>query len=189
MRDTNYRPQVIEFDFAHDNSIVPGNLGTFENAEDAAKYLSGSFVVFNQPITVNRVMDFVEKSEIRKEYNELLENKLPIYERDLSTATSEYNDAKKKKDNCTELVNFTITEARSLATEVKRGVVEVHLDELFTYRMPYRGRYYYYTYIDKSLKLCAIKDIPEQEKNDIWNAMASNDRFIDENFRQKDEQK
>lgn len=133
-------------------------------------------------------MDFKEKTDIRREYNELLETKLPIYERDLSVATQEFNEAKRKMGNCQELVNATLTEARALATEVKRGIVEMHLDDLFTYRLPYKGRYYYYTFIDKALRLCAIRDIPDHEKQEIWNAMASNDQFIDDNYPRQNEQ-
>lgn len=188
MRDLNYRPSVIEFDFAHDNSVMPSDLGSFENAEEAIKFLSGSFVVFNTGLIVNRFMDHKEKTEIRKEYNELLENDLPKFERELSTAMSEFNEAKRKKDDCQEMVNATMNEARGLALEVKRGTVEIRLDDLFTYRLPYKGRYYYYTYMDKQLKLCAIRDIPEYEKNDIFNAMSQNDKMVDDNFNHKDDE-
>jgi hypothetical protein len=182
MRDENYRPAVIEFDVAHDGSNVPETLGEFETAEEAAKFLGKNFTSINQALTVSRHMDQREKIDIRKEYNELLENKLPIYEKELSQVTQEFNEAKKKVTNSTEMVNATITEARSLAGEVKRGLVEMRLDDLFTSRLPYHGRYYYFTYMDKQLKLCAIKDIPEHEKGEIWNAMAQNEEMIDTNF-------
>jgi hypothetical protein len=182
MRDENYRPSVIEFDVAHDGSNVPESFGEFPTAEDAARFLGKDFTAINQAITVARHMDFKEKMEIRKEYSEILENKLPIYEKELSAATSEFNDAKRKLSDATEMVNATVSEAKSMAKEVKRGLVDMRLDDLFTSRIPYRGRYYFFTYIDKQLKLCAIKDIPEHEKSDIWNAMAANDEFIDNNW-------
>lgn len=182
MRDENYRPAVVEFDVAHDGSNVPETFGAFETAEEASKFLGKNFMSINQALTVSRHMDQKEKIELRREYNELLENKLPIYEKELSQVTQEFNEAKKKVSNATEMVNATITEARSLAYEVKRGLVEIKLDDMFTSRIPYRGRYYFFTYMDKQLKLCAIRDIPEHEKTDIWNAMASNDEAIDTNF-------
>ena len=188
MKDENYRPQIIEFDFAHDGSVMPENLGSYDTAEAAQKFFSGSFVVFNTPITVNRYMDHKEKTELRREYNELLENDLPKFEKELSAATSAFNEAKRIKDNCQEMVNATMNEARSLALEVRRGTIEIRLDDLFTYRLPYRGRYYYYTYIDKQLKLCAIRDIPDYEKNDIYNAMSQNDKMVDDNFSKKNEE-
>lgn len=180
--DENYRPVHIEFDVAHDGSNMPLTLGEFATADEAAKFMGGSFTSINQSLTVSRFLDQKEKSDIRKVVNDLLENKLPVYERDLSTATAQFNEAKKKVNTCQEMVNATITEARSLAFEVKRGLKDMRLDDIHTSRVPYRGRYYFYTYMDKELKLCAIKDIPEHEKSEIWNAMAKNEEIVDSNF-------
>lgn len=182
MRDENYRPANIEFDVAHDGTNIPESFGEFDTAEDAAKFLGKNFTSINQAMTVARHMDQREKQEIRKEYTEILENKLPVYEREMSIAAAEFSDAKKKLADATEMVSATISEAKSLAKEVKRGLVDIRLDDLFTSRIPYKGRYYFFTYIDKRLKLCAIRDIPEHEKGEIWNSMAKNDEFIDNNF-------
>lgn len=187
MKDENYRPAVVEFDVAHDGSNAPMTFGEFLTADEAAKFLGKNFTAINQAITVSRYMDNREKMEIRKDYNDILENKLPMLERELSTATSKFNEAKRELSDATEMVNATVSEAKSMAKEVKRGLVDMRLDDLFTSRIPYRGRYYYYTYMDKQLKLCAIRDIPEQEKTELWNQMASNDKMIDDNFTGKDE--
>lgn len=182
MRDENYRPAVIEFDVAHDGSNVPLSLGDFATAEEAAKFLGANFITVNQALTVSRHMDQREKADIRREYNDLLENILPTREKDLSAATVEFNHAKKVMADAQELVNATVTQVKSLAVEVKRGLVDMKLDDLFTSRVAYKGRYYFFTYIDKQLKLCAVRDIPEHEKTEIWNAMAANEEFIDTNF-------
>ncbi len=182
MRDENYRPANIEFDVAHDGTNIPDSFGEFETAEEAAKFLGKNFTSINQALTVARHMDQREKQDIRKEYTEILENKLPVYEREMSIAAAEFSDAKKKLSDATEMVSATISEAKSLAKEVKRGLVDIRLDDLFTSRIPYKGRYYFFTYIDKQLRLCAIRDIPEREKGEIWNSMAKNDEFIDNNF-------
>ena len=182
MRDENYRPTNIEFDVAHDGSNIPESFGSFVSADEAAKFLGGNLTAINQAITVARHMDQREKTEIRKEYDEILENILPVREKEQASATLVFNDAKKKLADATEMVNATISEVKALAKEVKRGLVDMKLDDMFTSRIPYKGRYYFFTYIDKQLKLCAIKDIPEHEKSEIWNVMASNEEFIDTNF-------
>jgi len=84
--------------------------------------------------------------------------------------------------DCQELVNATVTQVKSLAYTVKRGLIDMRLDDLFTSRIPYKGRYYFFTYIDGQLRLCAIRDIPEEEKSEIWNVMAANEEFIDKKF-------
>jgi hypothetical protein len=179
MKDENYRPAAIEFDVAHDGSLAPETLGTFPTAEDAAKYIGKNLVVVNQALTVSRHMDNKEKNDLRREYSDILENILPVHAKDLSRAENQLAEAKKMQKAAEELYNGTVTSAKQLAAEVKRGLVDIRLDELFTYRVTYKGRYYYYTYMDKQLKLCQIRDIPEFEKSELWNSMAQNEEFID----------
>ena len=88
-------------------------------------------------------MDNFEKSELRKAYNDIMENLLPKHEQDMRNAVEAYNHAKTAKDNAVQLVQAYINEARATAEEVKRGVVEMELDELFTWKLPYKGRYYF----------------------------------------------
>lgn len=179
MKDENYRPAVIEFDVAHDGSLAPETLGVFATAEEAAKYIGKNLVVVNQALTVSRHMDNKEKNDLRREYSDILENILPVHAKDLSRAENQLAEAKKMQKAAEELYNGTVTSAKQLAAEVKRGLVDIRLDELFTYRVTYKGRYYYYTYMDKQLKLCLIRDIPEFEKSELWNSMAQNEEFID----------
>lgn len=182
MRNEDYRPANIEFDVALDGTNVPLTFGEYETADEAAKFIGSNFTAINQAITVGRHMDAKEKHELRHEYNDLLENILPSRESELSKAMTEYAAAKKKMTELQEMVNATVTEVKSLAYEVKRGLIDMRLDDLYTVRIPYKGRYYFYTYIDKQLKLCAIRDIPDNEKNELWNVMAANEEFIDNHF-------
>lgn len=182
MLEENYRPGTIEFEVDEDSTCMPLSLGEYETADEAIKFIGGNMTTINQGITVNRHMDAFEKKEIRKTYNEILEDRLPILEREYSHATSELNAAKKKEKDASEMVRASENEAKILAKEVKAGVKEINLDDLYTFKIPYRGKHYFYTYMDGSLKLCRIREIPESEKTEIWNAMAGNETFIDEQF-------
>jgi hypothetical protein len=162
--DQEYRPKVIEFVVEEDSTNMPESFGEFETADEAGKFIQGNLTAINHGLTVNRHMDAFEKKEIRKEYNDILENRLPVLERDHSLATSELNDAKKKEKNAAEMVRASENEAKILAREVKAGVKGINLDELFTFKIPYRGKHYFYTYMDGELKLCKIRDIPESER-------------------------
>jgi hypothetical protein len=179
MKNEFYRPATIEFNVAHDGTNVPESFGEFATAEEAVKFLGTNLISTNQPVTVARFMDNHEKLELRKEYSEILENTLPVHEKELSSAEQNLNEAKKRQKNAEEMYNATISNAKNLANEVKRGLKDMDLDEKYTYRIAYRGRYYYFTYMDKQLRLCLIRDIPEYEKEDLWNNMASNELFID----------
>ena len=182
---TDYRPANVEFEVAN-NSILPENLGTFKTADEANKALKDYFTVSSNA-TVFRFMDNFEKNEIRKEYAELLEVRIPLLERDLDKATSEFQRAKKNLAEATEAVNARLNETKALAMEVKRGVKEISLDEMFTHRIPFEGKYYFYTFIDNQLKLCKVSDIPSDEKADLFNAMNNNDSVITERFTCKGE--
>lgn len=188
MNLNDHRPARIEFDVALDNSPMPQSFGEFKTAEEATKAIK-MLTAINQAVTVNRHLDVFEKSEMRKEVTDLLENILPRHEKDWSIAAQELAEAKKKEKAATEAVEFVTNQAKEIARGVKRGTKEIKLDDLFTYRIPYKGRYYFYTYIDKELKLCRISDIPEHEKTEIFNAMSMNDKVIDDTFGDTDEQK
>ena len=177
--ETNYRPAHIEFDVATDDTIMPETFGTFEKPEDAIKFIGGNLVTTNSPITVSRHMDNFEKSELRKKYNSILEDALPIAERERSEKEQIFNDAKKELSDANATVQACEIEAKGIARRVKRGTVEMKLDEDYTFRVPYRGRFYFYTYIDKEVRLVHIRDMAGSEKQEIFSASAENEAFIE----------
>lgn len=186
-KEIDYRPLNIEFDVATDGTLMPETFGTFETAEDAAKFMAGNLVLSNHSITVSRHMDHVEKKLLREQYENVLENILPINEKKHSIATNELAEAKRKEKEAAETVNATLTEVKALASEVKRGLKEMNLDENFTFKIPFKGRFYFYTYIDKCVRLVKISDIPEHEKGEIFSSSAANEDFIETNFGKNDE--
>ena len=180
--EENYRPATLEFDVAQDGSLMPETFGEFKTAEEANKFLGGNFVSTNSSITVNRHMDHVEKKLLREEYENVLENILPVNEKKHVNAANELAAAKSNEKIASETVNATITEVKYLSQEVKRGLKEMRLDENHTCRIPFKGRFYFYTYIDKEIRLVKIQDIPDHEKEEIFNHSAANEEFMDNNF-------
>lgn len=189
MTNEIYRPTHIEFQTAPDGSNMPELLGTFETAEEMAKFVGGNLTAVNQPLTTSRHMDMREKTKMREEYSDLLENFVPIYEKRLSDADVSLANAKKALKEAEENYNAEIAKTKELAQRVKRGLVEMDLDEKYTFRIPYMGKHYFYTWIDKQLRLCLIRPIPEYEKQDVYNASASNEEFIDREYAPKPEKK
>ena len=179
MTEEFYRPVNIEFKVTPDETGMPAHLGTFKTAEEAGKHMASNFTCMNRQQTAVRYMDAVEKEMKRTEYRNTLEDILPVFEKDLLLADNQLTEAKKKAKDALEAYNVTMNHAKQLAYEVKKGTKEMELDEKYTYRVPYKGRYYFYTWIDSELRLCKILDIPEWEKADLWNAMAGNEAFIE----------
>ena len=177
-----YRPAVIEFNLAHDGSVMPESLGVFETPEEMSKFVGGNLTVVNTALTVMRHMDAHEKKQIQEKYSDLLENIVPIYKTKLYEAEIALTNAKKALKDAEERYNAEMSNVQDLATEKKRGLKEMNLDEKYTFRIPYQGRYYFYTWMDKVVKLCLIRPIPEYEKQDLFNAMACNEEWIEKNY-------
>lgn len=175
----NYRPSHIEFTVSTDETSVPDNLGKFDNADEAVLFMQKNFFSLNTGLTVSRHMDNFEKNELRKKYNEILEDLLPKFEQELRNAVQEYNAAKSVKENALEQVNVYTNQAKATAVEVKRGLIEMKLDELFTWKIPYKGRYYFFTFIDNEIRLVRISDMTESEKTELFSQGKINEDFFD----------
>jgi hypothetical protein len=132
-------------------------------------------------------MDQKEKKEMRESYQKLLEDIVPVYEKRWSEAEIAFASAKKALKDAEENYGAEISKTKELAQQVKRGLQEMDLDEKFTFRVPYNGRYYFYTWIDSELRLCLIRPIPEYEKQDLYNTMSTNEEFIDKEYAPKGE--
>lgn len=176
-----YRPANIEFDV--DGNNMPENLGfEFQNAADAAAFIGKHVSGINSKARACRYMDSYEKKLIREDYQQLLEQKIPLLERDVMKAKVAFDEAKKAFADANEALSATTNEAMALAKEVKRGIVEMELDDLYTWKVPVGDKYYYYTFIDNQIKLCKVVDIPYLEKSEIFNVMQNNSAFFSEYY-------
>ncbi len=178
MDTKDYLPINVEFDIEEQN-LVPNSLGTFKTLEEVSEFINDKkLVVINQALDVTRLMDNFEKSEIRREYENILENTLPEYERELAEKQAELERAKTAMKQAQENVNAQLNQARTLAAEVKRGVVLIKLDDVRTFRIPVRDKYYLYTFISNELKLCRTENIPEDEKQHVFNSSRNNEEIL-----------
>ncbi len=187
MDEKVYRPKHIEFQASTDGSNMPECLGKFETAEEMAKFVGTNLTAINIPLTVNRHLDPVEKDNLRKQCVNLMEEVIPVYEKKLIEAEGELARAKKAKKDAEEAYSHEIGKAKELAYRAKRGLIEIDLDSKYTFRIPTDGYYYVYTWIDKELRLCLVRPIPDNEKQDLYNAMAHNESFVLNNFTDKED--
>ena len=189
MTNEDYRPASIEFNVSSDGTSVPISLGEFATQEEAAKFIGANLTALNRGVTVSRHMDPTEKKNTREDYSDIMENLVPVYEKELSAAESALTNAKAVLKAAEEAYSFTIGRAKTLAAEAKRGLKDIICDEKDTWRIPYQGRFYFFTYTDGLLKLCLIREISESEKTEIWSQMAGNEEFINKEYGIKPEKK
>ena len=178
--DVNYRPSNIEFD-VNSYSNFPETFGIFEDEIKMREFME-NLIGFNSKLQTVRKMDSFEKKELRKDYGEFLEVLLPAHEVELKKAAQIFEDAKERFNEAKEAVKYATNMAISIAAEVKAGIKEINLDEKYTYRVPFENKYYFVTWIDKELKLCKVQEIPNHEKQDLWNSLNKNEQFINDNF-------
>jgi hypothetical protein len=176
-----YRPANIEFDV--NNGVIPLTLGLeFKDMNQAINFVGSKLISFNQKVRANRFIDNFEKNEIRKDYQDLLESKIPMLEKELMKAQSAHAEAKKALADANEYVSATTNEAKALAVEVKRGIREIELDDMYTWSIPVGDKYFFFTFIDSQIKLCKVSDIPFHERSEIFNAMSQNEEFFKKYF-------
>jgi hypothetical protein len=178
MGNPDYLPLNVEFSVANNNSQIPETLGMFESQEEANKFIHLNTVALNTNISAVRFMDNTEKRNLREEYIELLEVKLPLQEKDLLKAMQNFENAKKALADAKEYVSATTNEIKAIAQDVKRGTCEMQLNEECTYRVPCNDLYYYYTFVSNQLKLCKIQEIPAFERGEMFNTQTKNEEFL-----------
>jgi hypothetical protein len=178
----NYRPAHIEFVVNTSSCLLPEHIVLPEGeitADVVIEHMERMFVTENHALTVDRVMDHVEKTEIRKKINNILEDLLPVLEEDVLKKSVAAKEAKKELDNAlTHVANYDL-EAKVLAKTVKAGVVEMKLDQKFTWRIPYKGTFYYYTFIDKEMRLVKISEMSPKERQELFNQAKINEDYFD----------
>lgn len=172
----NYRPRKIEFPIK--TTEVPMNLGKFKTPEEAQQFINDNFVAIPSKLTTTRLMDLYEIEMLRKKYINELENDLPEIQKQYLEAVQELENAKSIEKRAKEMVNSSLNKIQDISREVKSGITEINLDQAFTYEVTTNGKRFYYTYIDKEIKLAKITEIPSYEQEDLLNSSEKNSNYF-----------
>lgn len=173
---SNYRPE--EIDFTVESSIVPRSLGTFENADKARMFIAENLLGIQTKCSTTRYIDHVEIEALRDQYTDELENELPTIKEEFIKKIEEYERAKKNKKDAEDAVNASLNKIQQLANEVNDRTTEINLDAEHTWEVPFNGKRYYYTYIDKEIKLAKIAEISSYEADDLLTTSERNSKFF-----------
>lgn len=176
--EQEYRPAVIEFEVVGNLNEIPHDLGSFQTADDAKDFMHQNFTYLTSNLTAVRYMDNTEKHRIRQSVCELNEDELPRLQKALDEAEYDLKKAKDAVKAAQEAVNSTINTLRSYGVDIKRGTRPIELDEEFTFKVSYGGKFLYYTFIDNRIKLASISDILEHEKGELYSSSEKNDEFV-----------
>lgn len=174
----DYTPGFIEFGVK--TNEVPQTLGEFKNLEEATQFINQNFVAIPQKLETTRLMDDYEREAIREEYRKELEEKIPVYKKELQIKTLELEEAKTAEKNAKEILSATWNKIDILAKEVNDGVTEINLDAASTFKIAHKGNYYFYTFVNSEITLAKIMQIPEFERDEIFNSSERNKESFEE---------
>jgi hypothetical protein len=174
----NYLPAVIEF--TAKTNEVPESLGTFETPEEVQQFMTENFIAMPKQIETDRLLDEYEKEHIRNEYIIELEENYPLYQEQLTQKAMETELAKEAEKRTKETVAASFNKIDALSKEVKRGIAEINLDHATTYEVAFNGNYYYYTWINRELKLAKFMKIPDHEVSNLFNSSERNKSYFEQ---------
>lgn len=173
---TNYTPD--EIDFTVETTTVPKSLGKFENADKARMYVAENLLGIQSKVTTDRYMDNVEIEALRDMYTQELENELPLLRKELIIKEQELERAKQNAKEAKETVEASYRKITQLADEVNERTTEITLDPEHTWEVVFNNKRYYFTYINKEIKLCKVSDIPSYEAGDLLTSSDRNSKFF-----------
>ena len=140
--------------------------------DEIRKHLSGEFIAESVPNTkAIRLLDEYERTSIRANYAELMEDEQPKLEESLADIESQCKSIiKEAKDK----LQAVMTQIRDLVYQVKRGEKEVDLPGESTVRMALCGYFLYYAWIDGKFQLCRVDKIPSWKEQNLFANLETN---------------
>lgn len=168
----NYAPKSPEFKLPKNTSFPKVIFEGAKNMDEIRKHLSGKFIAESVPNTkAIRLLDEYERTSIRANYAELMEDEQPKLEESLADIESQCKAIiKEAKDK----LQAVMTQIRDLVYQVKRGEKEVDLPGESTVRMALCGYFLYYAWIDGKFQLCRVDKIPSWEEQNLFANLETN---------------
>ena len=168
----NYEPEYPEFKLPKGVSFPKVIFEGAKNMDEIRKHLSGKFITESmQGVKATRLLDVYERTSIRSNYSELLEDEQPKLEDALAEAEASCKAIiKEAKDKLTSVT----TQLRALVYKVKRGEKEMDLPSESTVRMALCGHYLYYSWIAGKFQLCRVDKIPSWDEQSLFANLETN---------------
>ncbi len=164
-------PETVKF---------PGVL--FEGAEDMEEVKeklteSGFIAIQRKEVIADRLMSTEEINNIREEYGEIAETALPELQSELAELEAKFKREKKTMEGKIASMN---TKFKDLVYLAKKGIKDFELVSDCTFRIPVLNHYLYYTWINDRFELALVQEIPNHERNDIFNSVERNKAIFEE---------
>ena len=163
----DYRPDEIDFVLSDEVKERFGEvLHLFDGADDVEKVIDKVNEYFNAEFPTNEVarrfIDEYEKQNIREEYNQIVEEELPVAEAEQLDAIDRAKRIKKEADDNLLSVRNRIKE---LAARVTDGKEDFKLSSKNTFRIALAGHYLTFSWVDGRVVLAKASKVPDWDKD------------------------
>ncbi|CAA7196719.1 type II toxin-antitoxin system RelE/ParE family toxin [Chryseobacterium potabilaquae] len=174
---------IHNFSVADNDENLPENLGNFQTIEEFQEYFALNTLSEHQKVFAKRYYSDEEIHYFRNEILEVAENELPEAKQQLAEKDIQFSMAKKEKNIAFDFVRALQTKINDLAAEIKIGKTGIEVPANRTYRVPYKGRLYFYTWQDNGdCVLVKVALMSDEEKEELFNHTDKNEQFF-ENFK------
>ena len=180
----DYRPDEIDFVLSDEVKERFGEvLHLFDGADDVEKVIDKVNEYFNAEFPTNEVaqrfIDEYDKQNIREEYNQIVEEELPVAEAEQLDAIDRAKRIKKEADDNLLSVRNRIKE---LAARVTDGKEDIKLSSKNTFRIALAGHYLTFSWVDGRVVLAKASKVPDWDKDKIWAQEDRNRKGMEELF-------
>ena len=164
----------IRFDVPKD--IYPEVILQGKSPKDIRDFIIQNNMVFTSPSgTAQRAFSAQEISDLRQEYQQLVEDVEPILAEALYETIEEQ---KRVVADAKDRLQAVRTQISDFVTQVKRGGEDYELDPNKVYRFAVKDKYLYYTVQDNSLVLAKVTSISENEQSELFDEQATNEGVL-----------
>ncbi|MDV3536802.1 hypothetical protein CMU91_14885 [Elizabethkingia anophelis] len=173
-------PFIHNFSVTGNDDNLPENIGYFKTIDDFQEHFAVNTVSEHRKVSAVRHYTDEEILGFREDILRVAEDELPQAKEELSKRDIEFKKAKESREDAIETVGALNTKIGDLAAEIKEGKTEIEVPANRTYRVPYKGKYYFYTWQDNGdCVLVKVLDVPEHEKAEIFNNTDKNNTFFE----------
>lgn len=181
---------IHNFSVTGNDDNLPLNLGEFKTIDDFQQYFALNTVSEHSKVSATRFYTDEEIHNFRGIILGVVEEELPEARQNLLEKEANLSIAKKEKEIAVETVGALQTKISDLASEIKVGKTTIDVASNRCYRVPYKGKYYFYAWQDNGdCVLVKVQEIPEHEKAEIFSSTTKNEEFFESLKNGKDERK
>lgn len=176
--DTNKQltEEQLKFQLPENNQF-PVQIFDGLSPQEIGEMISTNFVAMQQRgFKANRLMTDKEIFEIRAEYGDIAEQQLPELQTQLELVTSTY---KAKKERLTDEITALKNQFTDLVSVAREGVAVFEPENENTYKIPVAGHYLYYSFTGSAFQLIAVREIPSNERYDLFNTGEKNKEMFE----------